>query len=278
MKHLFTRLLLAGLASASLVIAAETTHTAPVSRNSEALGMPWSQYSANFVLDLDVGNGFVPPSIGQRARVYKGDRLVLQLSVNVSSQVAKWAQAGAKLQWTKNGVPIEGATDTSYIVESVDHSTAGSYTFSGAPFPFFVPPVILDVGEPANLNNISSRFELTGSTPQIMGFNVEGTGSKNFLVRAVGPSLKAYGVSKPAAQPLLRFFDSKGKEIVFAHTAMVIDWAPIFNSVGAFPLSGGEREYNAYTTVAFAPGAYSIQVIDESGQGGTVLLEMYELP
>ena len=53
---------------------------------------------------------------------------------------------------------------------------------------------------------------------------------------------------------------------------------PILASVGAFPLPGGERERIAFTTATFAPGAYTVHVSDDAHQGGTVLVEIYELP
>ena len=47
-----------------------------------------------------------------------------------------------------------------------------------------------------------------------------------------------------------------------------------FAAVGAFPLIPGERD--AYDYGEFKPGAYTIQVSDPSGSGGTVLVETYE--
>jgi len=278
MKHVITRLFVAGLGLASLSLAAESASMPRIDRSNAAEVSPWRQYSASFVFDFDVGNGIIPMSVGQRARVFTGDKLVLSLSSNAAGLAAKWAEAGHKLQWTKNGVPIEGATGSSYTVYLVDRSTAGLYSYDGAPDPHGMPPLLLEVGNPSNLDNLSSRFELSGSTPQITGLSIGGTANKTYLIRAVGPSLKPYGITTPAARPHLRYFDSKGKEITFAYAQVVIDWVPIFNSVGAFPLTGGEQEHTAFGTFTFAPGNYTVQVSDDAGQGGTVLLEMYELP
>jgi len=277
MKHLLSYLLLAVLGTATPAFCSETSVLPIIKTENETVLAPWFQYTTTLTVDIEVTNGFVPPSIGQRVRVFFGDKVVLRLSEFAHNQVNAWAEAGNKLQWARNDVPIEGATGTSYTIGLVDASTAGTYTLVGAPFPFATPPVRLEVGSPGNLNNVSSRYELVGSAPQVTGLSIGGTGSKSYLIRAVGPSLRPYGIAKPAAQPHLRFFDSKGKEINFAYAAVVIDWTPIFNAVGAFPLTGGEPEHTAFGTYSFDPGNYTVQVSDDAGQGGTVLLELYEL-
>jgi len=139
--------------------------------------------------------------------------------------------------------------------------------------------VLIEVAPLGHLSVTSARVELApGTAPQIVGFAVGGKSSKNLIVRAVGPSLAQFGITRPAALPRLRFYDATGTEIIWAHATVVIDWASIFASVGAFPLTGGEREYTAFTISSFAPGAYSVHVSDDAQQGGTALVEIYELP
>ena len=58
------------------------------------------------------------------------------------------------------------------------------------------------------------------------------------------------------------------------HPAVVVDLDAFFASAGAFPLLAGERD--AFDYGEFKPGAYTIQVSDATGQGGTVLVETYE--
>ena len=93
------------------------------------------------------------------------------------------------------------------------------------------------------------------------------------LIRAVGPSLSIFGIKNPAALPHLRLFNGKGQDVTPA--AQEGGWSGIFASVGAFPLNGGERPIYSYTTAAVSAGGYTVQVSDDSGNGGTVLIEVY---
>ena len=126
---------------------------------------------------------------------------------------------------------------------------------------------------------LSARVELApGTAPQIVGFVVGGKSRKNLLLRAVGPSLAQFGIAKPAALPRLRYYDSAGEEFVSSSAGFPPDWDAIFASAGAFPLTGGERAGDAYTTVSLDPGLYSVHVFDDAKLGGTALVEVYELP
>lgn len=93
------------------------------------------------------------------------------------------------------------------------------------------------------------------------------------LIRAVGPSLIIFGIKNPAALPHLRLFNAKGQDVTPA--AQAGGWSGIFASVGAFPLNGGERPIYSYTAAGVSAGGYTVQVSDDSGNGGTVLIEVY---
>jgi hypothetical protein len=54
-----------------------------------------------------------------------------------------------------------------------------------------------------------------------------------------------------------------------------VDFPAVFNSVGAFPLTGGEQAGTAYNYGNFYPGVYYVNISDDSGLGGTVLFELY---
>lgn len=221
------------------------------------------------VMASDVGNGFAPPAPGSRVTVPYYEEVRMRAPEG-------WAYP---IQWTKNDKPITGATEPVLTLRFVTQADSGTYQIAGAPFPFITTGIKLEVAAAGHVGNFSARLELApGDGAQVVGFVVSGRGPKSLLLRAVGPSLRAYGVEKPAALPRMRFFDAAGKELVFAYPAVIIDWAPIFASAGAFPLTGGERERVAFTTLGLAPGAYSVHVSDDAGLGGTVLLEVYELP
>ncbi len=221
------------------------------------------------VMGADTGNGVIPALPGSRVRVPPLE------------QVKILAPEGWPLpaQWMKDGKPILGATGSSYTIPFATSADSGRYGLAGA-----LPPggagatgIDLDVVLPGHLANFSMRVELNpgaGAT-QTAGFVVVGKQPKLFLVRAVGPSLKAFGLTKVVARPQFRYFDSKGAELVFVYPAIALNWDIIFRAAGAFPLGENGDSYNY---VSLAPGAYTIQVSDAQAAGGTVLLEIYELP
>jgi hypothetical protein len=217
-------------------------------------------------LGADVANGIVAPAPGSRVRVPPLERVTLLVPEG-------WSYS---IQWTKDGKAIPGATGRSYLIPLATTADSGTYHVAGAPFPFITTGIALEVVPAGHLGNFSTRLELAAGAggTQTIGFVVGGTSPKNLLVRAVGPSLKQFGLTKLAAQPRLRFFDSAGREFGFVHPAIVMDFEAFFASVGAFPLLAGERD--AFDYGAFKPGACTIQVSDAAGLGGTVLVETYE--
>src|SRR5205807_8008022 len=67
---------------------------------------------------------------------------------------------------------------------------------------------------PSHLVNISTRMSVgTGSNVLIGGFIVKGTQSKTLILRAIGPSLSASGVTGVLDDPVLEVHDSGGNII-----------------------------------------------------------------
>ncbi|HEX2099979.1 MAG TPA: hypothetical protein VHF69_04925 [Candidatus Synoicihabitans sp.] len=195
---------------------------------------------------------------------------------SVRMQVPDWVPE--PIQWTKDQTAIPGATGRTLELHAAAASDSGHYGIqSGLTFPYYAPGIRLEVLPSGNVSNVSARFELSpGSPPQILGFAVNGDSPKLLLVRAVGPSLAAFGVARPAAQPRLEVFDAAGRRVSFAHPAVLYDFAAFFRSVGAFPLTGAEPFGLAFDFGTLSPGTYSLVVSDASGAGGTVLAEVYE--
>ena len=135
------------------------------------------------------------------------------------------------------------------------------------------------VGTPdASLVNSSVRA-LSGSGDAILinGFVVGGSDLKSILVRTVGPGLTAFGVSDVMAQPAVTVFNSSSNPIA-ANSGWESGDATAISSasalVGAFPLVAGSADSAVVATVS--PGAYTAQVAPVDGQGGTVLVEVYD--
>lgn len=125
------------------------------------------------------------------------------------------------------------------------------------------------------LVNVSVLKQLgTGFTA---GFVIGGNGTKNVLVRAIGPTLaSAFGVTGTVGDPRLTI--NSGQTVVASND----NWggaatlSSAFSSVGAFAMPAASRD--AAVVASLNPGSYTVQVSDVSGATGLILVEIYELP
>ena len=125
----------------------------------------------------------------------------------------------------------------------------------------------------SRLTNVSVRSVAgSGAETLIVGFAVTGSGEKSILLRGIGPSLGAFGVSGFVVNPELRLFS--GPTIVGLND----DWGgrsalgSAFASVGAFALPAASRDSALLQTLQ--PGAYSAHLVAGSGPG-IALVECY---
>jgi len=124
--------------------------------------------------------------------------------------------------------------------------------------------------------NLSARNRVgTGADILIAGFSVSGTGTKQLLLRAVGPGLAAFGVGGTLADPLLQLFDGAGNRLA-ANDTWDAALAPTFASVGAFALPAGSKDAAMLATVS-AGQTYTVQVSGADGGTGEALVEIYEI-
>jgi hypothetical protein len=231
-------------------------------------------------LVLDVANGIraVPPS---RVTVPSGETL----------RITGPSFGGRPVQWLKNNQALAGATSNPLIIPRVTTADAGTYVLvNNEPNVSSIPSqsLILGVGPTDRLINVSNRGVLAaGSGPVFTaGFVVvAGPGqTKKIIIRAVGPSLAAFGVANPLRQPVLRLFDSAGRiyENGYVYPAVVgglnyaDDLAASLAKVGAFPIPANTLD--VVVMLPFTPGSYTAQVSSGDQTAGDVLLEIYEVP
>lgn len=127
------------------------------------------------------------------------------------------------------------------------------------------------VGLPKSLVNVSTRtFVQTGDNVEIGGFIMQGNQPKKVVVRAIGPSLAAYGL--PAVNdPVLELHDSTGAII-----ATNDNW----NSRRQDVLSTGlapPDEHEAVIVTTLQPGAYTAILRGLNGATGTALFELFDV-
>ena len=133
----------------------------------------------------------------------------------------------------------------------------------------------LDSGPGSSLLNISTRGNVqTGDNVMIGGFIVAGNGSQRVLVRAIGPSLAAFGVPDALADPLLELHNSDG-DLIDSND----DWMdnPAEAEIEATMIAPNDPKESAVLQT-LAPGAYTAIVQGAGGTTGTGLVEVYVLP
>jgi hypothetical protein len=98
------------------------------------------------------------------------------------------------------------------------------------------------------------------------------------LIRAVGPSLGAYGVQDFMNDPVLTVDDGNGGIIAndnWMDSPNVAALLSASTSVGAFDLESGSTD--AAILVVLMPGSYTAIASGVGGTSGNVLIEVYEV-
>lgn len=132
------------------------------------------------------------------------------------------------------------------------------------------------VNSTSRLSNLSVRaLAGNGSDTLIAGFATNG--ARTLLVRGIGPSLAAFGVSAPLSDPVLSL--DSGPQFTETND----DWgsgpnpaliAATSARLGAFALPAGSRDAAMLST--FGGGSGTAMINGNVGATGTVLLELYD--
>jgi len=137
----------------------------------------------------------------------------------------------------------------------------------------------------ARLLNLSTRALCqTDDNVLILGFVVQGTGTKRLLMRAVGPELAAFAISNPLPDPQMILVRQSDRSTVAAND----NWADNTNaadivtaaaSAWAFSLDAGSA--SATLLMDLTAGAYTIVSSGNSATGsvleGVAIVELYEI-
>ena len=125
--------------------------------------------------------------------------------------------------------------------------------------------------------NLSARTRVgTGGDVLIAGFALGGTTAKTLLIRAVGPTLGAFGLTGTLADPVLEIYRNSDKIAENNDWGGTAELSAASAVVGAFALPSGSRD--SALKITLPAGAYSAQVRGANGSTGVALVEIYELP
>ena len=124
-----------------------------------------------------------------------------------------------------------------------------------------------------NLGNISTRLSVgTGDNVLIGGFIITGTGDKNVIVRAIGPSLGTDGVDGALVDPVLELHDQTGATI-----AINDDWRSTQESEIIATTVPPTNDRESAIVRRLTPGNYTAVVRGKNSGTGVGLVEAYGL-
>jgi uncharacterized delta-60 repeat protein len=125
----------------------------------------------------------------------------------------------------------------------------------------------------ASFQNLSARAHVfTGEQILIGGFIIEGTENKMVLLRGLGPSLAAFGVLNPLANPTLSLYDRTATLVATNDNWKDTQQAQI-QATGLAP----SNDFEAAILATLSPGAYTVFLQGKAATTGIGLAEIYDL-
>ncbi|HRE82680.1 MAG TPA: hypothetical protein PLN52_16670, partial [Opitutaceae bacterium] len=179
-------------------------------------------------------------------------------------------------RWYRNGQPVSASQSLPGIV--LDTPGVWSYqleitTYAGETYRLpatsvTVTPAAVPTGP--QLANLSSLYIAgRGANSLIVGFILEGRGTRRLALRGIGPGLKPYGVAQPLNRPSLKLFSSTNLLLNSA-----VGWQGYDGSdLGGFPLT--ENAGDTVLNVTLGAGARTVMLEETEGPPGDGLAEIY---
>jgi hypothetical protein len=161
------------------------------------------------------------------------------------------------------------------VISSVD--TLQADDINGAKSIYDSGPAFLTPNPAPNLVNLSTRaFVGTGDNVVIAGFIVQGSQSATVILRGIGNSLPAFGITNALSDPVIELHNAGG--IIATSDDWIDDsWASTIASYHLDPSNSRESAILA----TLPPGSYTVELrAFDNGDGnltGTGLIELYDL-
>ena len=187
------------------------------------------------------------------------------------------AGTGLTYQWFRNNVALAGETGAILLRNNVNTADAGTYTVRISNSSGSVTSTGGTLTLSANASrpaNISVRTNVATGAIVTPGFFIQGSGTKRVLIRAVGPGLGAFGLTGLMANPKFTVFQGQ-TQVATNDNWDAANIGTAFSATGAFSLPAGSQDAALITDLA-AGKDYTVQVTNASGNGGIVLIEVYD--
>ncbi len=217
-----------------------------------------------------------PPVITEQPRAFQ----TLASGASVTLSAAASGDTPLTYQWSRNGSVITGATAAALSIASLKATDAGIYTLTvtNAGGAATTSNAVVALGT-ARLANLSVR-SVAGADSEtlIVGFYVGQGSAPSLLVRGIGPTLGAFGVTGVVADPVLTFYRAGGVAV-----GSNDDWGAGADAAristaaaqsGAFAL--GATSKDAALLVQPASGPYTVQLTGKAATG-VALIEAYDV-
>ncbi len=200
--------------------------------------------------------------------------------------VAATGEGALTFQWFRNGVALVGETAATIAFDPLQTSDAAYYTVEVSDGTGTVTSrmarVTVATPVPGRLSNASIRSVAgRNGSPLIIGMVMSG-GSKEVLVRAVGPTLAAeYGIAGTLADPRMDVYTvASGSSPAASNdnwgdAGAAATLEPLFQSLGAFPLPDTASRDAAYVTAIEGPVTVHVNS-QPVGSSGVVIVEGYD--
>ena len=209
--------------------------------------------------------GVVDPSL----TVYTGAGALVSQNDNWDASLATtFARLGA--------FAFDAASKDAALQQTINgpHTAQATATGAGA---ILVEAYDAGPNDTRKLVNLSARFQVgTGDNILIAGFVLSGNGTRQVLIRAVGPTLASYGVTGTLADPQFTVFDAGGT-VIATNDNWSSSLTPTFDTVGAFHLIDASKDAAMVVTLQ-AGKSYTVQVSGVGGTIGEALIEIYAMP
>ena len=246
--------------------------------------------------DVSLGAVVVAPAAGDAVAsesVVAGTNTSFSVSATGTGLSYQWqTSVDGGTTWTNvsNNATFSGATTGTLAITSpattmnadlfrvVLANAAGSNTSANATLTVTSPGVttLQPPTGSARIINLSIRtFVGTGASAVTVGFVIDGSGSKNLLLRGDGPTLSEFNVSGVLATPQMTLFNTAGSPLQ-SDTAWGggADLAADFAAVGAFSLPTTSADSAMF--VSLAAGPYTAEISGINGSTGLALAEVYD--
>ena len=173
------------------------------------------------------------------------------------------------------GLGVDSASNL-YVVNNLT-ATIDRFLFGGADTIFAqtgFSPFFIAVQRTPTLVNISTRLDvLTGDNVLDAGFIITGSGTKEVLIRGLGPSLSGSGIQGVLADPLIELHSGTTNEIIASNDNWKNNQKSEIEATGLAP----SNDLEAALIMTLDPGAYTVIERGNPATTGVGLLEVYDL-